>query len=104
MVGLKLKTACITYSFIMINTIGVKSSGPQKYFVLSTIRNPSRNRAVAENDLPKMSNTPAIIGGNSPSRKPPITPKTVMNRIGFKTIDFNASKMSALLLGPDWLG
>lgn len=95
---------CITYSFIIINTIGVNSSGPQKYFVLSTIRKPSKNRAVAEKDLPKMSNTPAIMGGNLPSRKPPITPKTVINRIGFRTIDFNASNISALLLGPDWFG
>lgn len=61
---------------MIINTIGVSSSGPQKYLVLSTIRNPSRNKAVAEKDLPKMSNTPAIIGGKSPNRNPPITPNT----------------------------
>lgn len=84
----------------MISTIGVKSSGPQKYFVLSTIRSPSRNRAVAEKDFPKISNTPAIIGGKFPIKNPPITPRTVMNRIGFNMIDLNASFISVILFGP----
>lgn len=90
----------MTYSFIIINTIGVNNSGPQKYFVLSTIRKPNRNNAVAENDLPKISSTPAINGGNSPNTKPPITPNTVINKIGFKMIDFNASKIRVFLFGP----
>lgn len=89
-----------TYSFIMISTVGVSSCGPQKYFVLSTMRSPSKKSAVAENDLPKTSKTPAIIGGRLPSTKPPITPNTVINRIGLSTIDFNASRINALRLGP----
>lgn len=89
-----------TYSFISISTVGVNNCGPQKYFVLSTMRRPSKNRAVAENDLPNTSSTPAIIGGISPSTKPPITPNTVINKIGFKMIDFNASTINVLRFGP----
>lgn len=66
------------------------------------MRRPSKNRAVAENDLPKMSKTPEIIGGKSPIKNPPITPNTVINKIGFRMIDFNASNINAFVLGPGW--
>lgn len=95
------KTKMFTYSFISISTIGVSSSGPRKYFVLSTIRRPNRNNAVAENDFPKTSKTPATMRGNDPIANPPITPNTVINNIGFKIIDFNASKINAFLFGPE---
>lgn len=85
---------------MIISTIGVRSCGPQKYFVLSTIRNPSRNSAVAENDLPKTSKTPLIMGGKLPNTNPPITPRIVIKRIGFKMIDFRASFISAIRFGP----
>lgn len=93
----------IAYSFTRMSMIGISRSGPQKYFVLSTIRRPNKNNAVAENDFPNTSNTPAIIGGSpSVNVKPPITPKTVINRIGLSTIDFKASTISVFLLGRAW--
>lgn len=90
----------LTYSFIRIKTIGVSNCGPRKLDAPSTIRKPSKKSAVAANDSPKMSKTPAIIGGRpSFSRKPPITPNTVMKRIGFKMIDLIASTISVVLVG-----
>lgn len=80
--------------------IGVNNCGPQKYDVPSTIRNPNKNKAVAANDLPNISKTPAISGGKpSFNKSPPITPNTVMNNIGFNIIDFNASYTSVFLDG-----
>lgn len=97
---LVMKILQLTYSFISIKTIGVSSCGPRKLEAPSTIRSPSRKSAVAANDSPKISKTPAIIGGKpSFSRKPPITPNTVMKRIGFRMIDFIASTISVVLLG-----
>lgn len=64
------------------------------------MRNPNKNNAVAAKDSPKMSNTPAIKGGKpSFNRKPPITPNTVMNKIGLNTIDLMASRINVARLG-----
>lgn len=80
--------------------MGVKSSGPRKYFVLSTILNPKRKSAVAEKDCPNTFKTPSIYEGSPFIAKPPITPKSVINKIGFKMIDLSASNIKVFLFGP----
>lgn len=106
--------------------MGVNNSGPLKYCVLSTIRKPRRNKAVAEKDLPKTCKHMKVIGFNIQSGKliaipsltskraattsgnpflrvtPPITPNTVINKIGFNTMDFSASSNNCALVTSGW--
>lgn len=74
----------------MISTAGSKKPGP---FVCAppslTIRTPKRKRAVAAKEFPSVLRIDDITTG-SPFLKTtlPNTPSSVINRIGFRNIDF----------------